>query len=64
MTENQTEVNYLCKLIHKINTCIKAHVHDTTSRIRLLSWRMKTIADATLQGTTLPVYQFMAKFEM
>ena len=37
----------------------KAHLHDTTSRIRFLSWRMKTIADATI-----PVYPFMAKFEM
>ena len=38
---------------------IKAHLHDTTSRIRFLSWRMKTIADATI-----PVYQFMAKFKI
>ena len=26
----------------------KANLHDTTSRIRLLYWRMKTIADATI----------------
>jgi hypothetical protein len=32
---------------------LKAHLHDTTSRIRFSSCRMKTIADATI-----PVHQF------
>ena len=38
---------------------LKANLHDTTSRIRFLYWRMKLIAD-----DTIPVHQFMAKFEM
>jgi hypothetical protein len=38
---------------------VRAYLHDTTSRMRLLSWRMKTTADATI-----PVHQFMAKFEI
>jgi hypothetical protein len=42
-----------------LHVSLKAHLHNTTSRIRFLPWRMKTIADATI-----PVHQFMAKFEM
>jgi hypothetical protein len=37
----------------------KVHLHDTTSRIRLPFWRIKTTADATI-----PVHQFMAKYDI
>jgi hypothetical protein len=42
-----------------LSLSIRAYLYDTTSRMRLLSWRMKTTAD-----DTIPVHQFMAKFEI
>jgi hypothetical protein len=46
---------------------LKAHLHDTTSCIRLSFWCMKMSANPTVHPvhpTVLPVHQFMAKFEL
>jgi hypothetical protein len=57
MQSRKRSVKFRC--IGTLRPIYTIHLHD--SRIRFLSWRMKTIADATI---LLFIDQFMVKFEM
>ena len=48
-TECLSVMTYHVHVILYINTgCLKAVLHDTTCRMRLSFWRMKTTANATI----------------